>query len=45
MQLRGALLAASLLALPIVASAQPVTGLYVGAGLGPDIHTQESIRI
>ncbi len=44
MQLRGALLAASLLALPIVASAQPVTGLYVGAGLGPDIHTQESIK-
>jgi len=28
MQLRGALLAASVLAVQIVASAQPVTGLY-----------------
>jgi outer membrane protein OmpA-like peptidoglycan-associated protein len=34
MQLRSALLAATLLATPLVASAQPVTGLYVGAGAG-----------
>ena len=33
MQLRSALLAATMLAMPIVASAQPVTGLYVGAGV------------
>jgi len=31
MQLRSALLAATVLATPIAASAQPVTGLYVGA--------------
>ena len=31
MQLRSALLAATILATPLVASAQPVTGLYVGA--------------
>ena len=34
MQLRSALLAATVLATPIAASAQPVTGLYVGAGAG-----------
>jgi outer membrane protein OmpA-like peptidoglycan-associated protein len=43
MQLRGALLAASLLALPIVASAQPVTGLYVGAGVGVNIMQNENV--
>jgi OmpA-OmpF porin, OOP family len=37
MQLRSALLAATILATPIVASAQPVTGLYVGAGAGVNI--------
>ena len=44
MQLRGALLAASLLALPIVASAQPVTGLYVGAGLGVNLMQNENVN-
>ena len=32
MQLRSALLAATVLATPVAASAQPVTGLYVGLG-------------
>jgi len=44
MQLRSALLAATILATPIVASAQPVTGLYVGAGAGVNITQQENIR-
>ena len=34
MTLRKTLLAATILALPLAAQAQPVTGLYVGAGLG-----------
>ncbi|RAI55947.1 OmpA family protein [Roseicella frigidaeris] len=34
MTLRKALLAATVLALPAVAQAQPVSGLYVGAGVG-----------
>jgi OmpA-OmpF porin, OOP family len=34
MSLRKALLAATVLALPMAAQAQPVTGLYVGAGAG-----------
>jgi len=37
MQLRSALLAATVLATPIAATAQPVTGLYVGAGAGVNI--------
>jgi|SwirhirootsSR3_FD_contig_121_112066_length_1367_multi_2_in_0_out_0_1 OmpA-OmpF porin, OOP family len=44
MQLRSALLAATILATPIVASAQPVTGLYVGAGVGVNITQQENIK-
>ena len=44
MQLRSALLAATMLAAPIVASAQvPVTGLYVGAGVGVNITQSENI--
>jgi outer membrane protein OmpA-like peptidoglycan-associated protein len=43
MQLRGALLAAGLLALPIVASAQPVTGLYMGAGIGVNLMQNENV--
>ncbi len=34
MTLRKTLLAATILALPVAAQAQPVTGLYVGAGIG-----------
>ena len=41
MQLRSALLAATMLATPIVASAQPVTGLYVGAGVGVNFTQKE----
>ena len=37
MQLRSALLAATVLAAPFAASAQPVTGLYVGAGAGVNL--------
>jgi len=32
------------LALPFAASAQPVTGLYIGAGVGPNITQQEAIK-
>jgi outer membrane protein OmpA-like peptidoglycan-associated protein len=44
MQLRSALLAATVLATPIAASAQPVTGLYVGLGAGVNIMAQEDIK-
>ena len=44
MQLRGALLAAGILALPIAASAQPVTGLYVGAGVGVNLMQNENVK-
>ncbi len=44
MQVRGALLAASILALPIVASAQPVTGLYVGGGAGINLMQDETVK-
>jgi OOP family OmpA-OmpF porin len=43
MQLRSALLAATILATPIAASAQPVTGLYVGAGAGINATQKEKI--
>ena len=44
MKLRSALLAATVLAMPFAASAQPVTGLYVGAGARrqPDAATSRS---
>ena len=45
MQFRGALLAASLFAAPIVASAQPVTGLYVGLGAGVNLLQQEKTNV
>jgi outer membrane protein OmpA-like peptidoglycan-associated protein len=38
MNLKKALLAATVLALPVAAQAQPVTGLYVGAGAGLNFH-------
>jgi len=44
MQLRGALLAAGLLALPIVASAQPVAGPYVTFGAGANIMQDETVK-
>ena len=44
MKLRSALLAATVLALPFAASAQPVTGLYVGLGAGVNITGQEDVK-
>src|SRR3954453_15517614 len=44
MQLRSALLAATVLALPFAASAQPVTGLYVGLGAGVNITQKEKVN-
>ncbi len=40
MKLRSALLAATILAAPAAAIAQPVSGLYVGAGVGPNYLTE-----
>jgi OmpA-OmpF porin, OOP family len=43
MQLRGALLATAMLALPLVAvNAQPVTGLYMGGGAGANFLQRET---
>jgi OmpA-OmpF porin, OOP family len=39
MTLKKALLAATILALPVAAQAQPVSGLYVGAGVGGNYRT------
>jgi len=44
MKLRSALLAATVLALPFAASAQPVTGLYVGLGAGVNIDATEQVK-
>jgi OmpA-OmpF porin, OOP family len=44
MQLRSALLAATVLATPFAASAQPVTGLYVGVGVGVNLTQKENIN-
>jgi OOP family OmpA-OmpF porin len=44
MQLRSALLAATVLATPIAASAQPVTGLYIGAGAGVNLLQDETVK-
>jgi OOP family OmpA-OmpF porin len=44
MTFRSALLAATIVALPIAASAQPVSGLYVGAGVGVNLLQDESIK-
>ena len=43
MQLRSALLAATILATPIAASAQPVTGLYIGGGVGVNFTQKENV--
>jgi len=44
MKLRSALLAATMLAIPFAANAQPVTGLYVGAGAGVNVTQQEQVK-
>ena len=43
MKLRNVLLAATILALPVAVKAQPVTGLYVGAGAGYDYLTNTNV--
>ena len=43
MKLRNALLAATILAAPFAVSAQPVSGVYVGAGAGGNILQTETI--
>jgi len=44
MKFRSALAAATMLALPIAATAQPVTGLYVGGGAGVNIMQDEGAK-
>lgn len=44
MKFRNALLAATILALPLAAKAQPMTGLYVGGGAGIDIIQNEHAK-
>ena len=44
MKLRIALLAASVLAAPLVAHAQPVNGLYVGGGVGLNMLQDETVN-
>jgi OOP family OmpA-OmpF porin len=44
MRIRSALLAATVLALPFAAQAQPVTGLYVGGGAGVNFMLDEPIK-
>jgi outer membrane protein OmpA-like peptidoglycan-associated protein len=44
MKFRNALVAATILALPLAANAQPVTGLYVGAGVGPDFQLNTQVK-
>jgi OmpA-OmpF porin, OOP family len=43
MKLRSALLAATIVALPFAASAQPVTGLYMGLGAGVNLLQNENL--
>ena len=45
MTLRSGLLAATMMALPLVANAQPVSGLYVGAGAGINLLMDEHVSV
>jgi OOP family OmpA-OmpF porin len=45
MKFRNALLAATMLALPLAANAQPITGLYVGGGVGANIMQDENAKV
>ena len=45
MKFRNALVAATILALPLAAKAQPITGLYVGGGAGVNIMQDESSTV
>jgi outer membrane protein OmpA-like peptidoglycan-associated protein len=44
MNFRNALAAATIMALPVAATAQPVTGLYIGGGAGVDIMQDETAK-
>ena len=44
MKLRSALLAATILVAPIAAMAQPVTGLYIGAGFGGGYNPPTNVK-
>ncbi len=44
MRVRSALLAATVLAAPFAAKAQPVTGIYVGAGAGVNFKQDEDVQ-
>jgi OmpA-OmpF porin, OOP family len=45
MKFRNALVAATILALPLAAKAQPITGLYIGGGVGVNIMQNENAKI
>jgi OmpA-OmpF porin, OOP family len=45
MKFRNALVAATMLALPVAAKAQPISGLYIGGGLGVNIMHDESAKV
>jgi len=45
MNFRNALVAATLLTLPLAAQAQPITGLYVGAGIGGSYMMDEHAKV
>ncbi|MBS0643245.1 MAG: OmpA family protein [Acetobacteraceae bacterium] len=44
MNFRRALVAATILAMPIAASAQPVTGIYLGGAVGPDFPLNQKVK-
>jgi OmpA-OmpF porin, OOP family len=44
MRFRSALLAATVLAVPLAAQAQPVTGLYIGAGAGVNVKDNPALK-
>jgi len=45
MKFRNALVAATMLALPLAAQAQPITGLYIGAGAGVNVMQDEAAKV
>lgn len=45
MKFRNALVAATMLALPVAAQAQPITGLYVGGGVGANLMQPENAHV
>jgi len=45
MKFRNALVAATILAMPLAAKAQPITGLYIGAGAGVNIMLNQNATV